>query len=141
MQPIFMLKAIAEQCPYQGGTAVFRARALLEIEVDDETACSQTESQALMMPPTENQQRPVAGIRMFPNPAKDEVTVRMDEALENDAVLSVYNLYGRMAGRHYMQAGDASLSFTTAMLPPGIYLVRIQEHNKVIYSAKLVIVR
>ncbi len=108
-------------------------------EYDSDTVCKEVTVEG----PSDVKEVPsaAAGIRMYPNPAKDEVTVRMDEPLENDAVLSVYNLYGRMAGRHYMQAGDASLSFTTAMLPPGIYLVRIQEHNKVIYSAKLVIVR
>jgi hypothetical protein len=82
-----------------------------------------------------------AGIRMYPNPAKDLVTVRMDEALKNDAELSVYNLYGRLAGRHYLSEGSDMHSFTTEGLPPGIYLVRIQEYNKVIYSAKLVIVK
>jgi hypothetical protein len=139
-----LLQAIADQCPYGGGTAVFRARALLEIEVDDEAACSQAASQAagqaLEMTPADNQSA-AAGIKMYPNPAKDLVTVRMDEALKNDAELSVYNLYGRLAGRHYLSEGADMHSFTTEGLPPGIYLVRIQEYNKVIFSAKLVIVK
>jgi hypothetical protein len=65
----------------------------------------------------------------------------MDEALKNDAELSVYYLYGRLAGRHYLSEGADMHSFTTEGLPPGIYLVRIQEYNKVIFSAKLVIVK
>ena len=80
-------------------------------------------------------------VALFPNPANDLVTVRMDWALENDAVLSVFSLYGQLAGRHYLSEGDNSLSFTTGTLPPGIYLVRIQEDNRVVYSAKLVIGR
>lgn len=135
-----LLKAVANQCPYEGGTAVFRARAILDIEVDDEVACSQLGSQALIMPPAGNQS-PATGIRMYPNPAMDFVTVSVDDALESNAVLSVFNLYGQLAFRHNLSEGTALFSFTTEMLPSGIYLVLVQESGKTVYKAKLVISR
>lgn len=139
-----LLRSVAAQCPYEGGTAVFRARALLdawtENVFDDEVLCADGGQQGLMLPPPGSQSNDT-GIQMYPNPAKDQVTVSMEEVLKSDAVLFVYNLYGQLASRHYLPEGTASFSFSTESLPQGIYLVRIQEGNKAIFSAKLVIAR
>ncbi len=137
-----LLMAIAEQCPYQGGTAVFRARALLEIEVDDETACSQTESQALMMPPVNNQAVSTPkSILLYPNPADNTVTVKMLTENEAELELSIYNLYGQTVARHKLQEGTIGYSFDTSMLPQGLYLVRVMQGKEAIFTTRLVIAR
>jgi Secretion system C-terminal sorting domain len=139
-----LLRSVAAQCPYEGGTAVFRARALLdawtEDVFDDEVLCADGGQQGLMLPPAGNQSVST-GIRMFPNPARDRVMLSMEDGLESDAVLSVYNLYGQLASSYYLSEGDASFSFSTEGLPQGIYLVRIQQGGSTAFSSKLVISR
>ncbi len=78
---------------------------------------------------------------MYPNPAKDAVTVRMDEALEGNAVLNIYNLYGQLTASHQLPAGAAGHTFDVAGLPAGIYLVRLSQENNLLFTAKLVIAR
>lgn len=138
-----LLTNIAFQCPYEGGTAVFRARALLsgitEDVFDDETLCGQQGSQGLMLPPmVGNEVKPE--IVLFPNPAQHSVTVRMQEAIKGEVELSIYNLYGQKLEVHLL-GGMTDYSFSTENMPQGIYLVRIQQGKEIIYSTKLVIAR
>ena len=141
---ILLLTGIAEQCPYEGGTAVFRARAILdgtvETEFDDDIACSQEGGQQLIMPPSTGQEVSSA-IQLFPNPAQYSVTVKMQEAIEGNAELFIYNLYGQAVKNHPLQNGIAEHSFSTEDLPQGIYLVRIKKGKETIYTSKLVIAR
>jgi len=138
-----LLRSIAAQCPYEGGTAVFRARALLggwtEAVFDDEALCGHGGlERGLILPPSDNESKNT-GIRMYPNPANGLVTLNFEEALASDAILSVYNLSGQLAGRYTIPQRATWFSFTAERLSSGIYLVRIQGNNKAIFSGKLMI--
>ena len=66
-----------------------------------------------------------AELRIFPNPVVDELTIRSDAAIKS---VVMYDLYGR---RIAAKAADNMhmLNMTTAGLPEGIYMVRVETEN------------
>ena len=67
-------------------------------------------------------------LRVFPNPAREQLTVVFDNAGSRASVLSLLDLHGRQV---YQQAFDQSGSITTRIdlqgLAPGVYLLRVVQ--------------
>ena len=125
------LENIANQCPFSGGNAVFKARALLAAEsgnlevYDDNVNCN---SQALAQPPSFDQASQATGlnIRVFPNPARESVTVQWPKALENEGLLELYDTFGKKLKTVPLKEGTYNHSLQLHGLTTGIYLLRVK---------------
>jgi PKD repeat protein len=77
-------------------------------------------------------------IVLFPNPAKEQVTVRYNE-LPTDAVVELYDLTGRTIAAYTVNNQKGDLVVPTSSYPKGIYLVVVRSANGLISQHKLVI--
>jgi hypothetical protein len=144
------LRALADQCPLEGGTAVYRARAL-RTWFDGHTTpytddCPQTPEQnpyrkaaTTLLSGRENEALPQA--TLYPNPATDRVTVHYRH-LEPGAWLQVTTLTGQPIARLDLPDTNGLQTLNTDTWAPGLYLCRI--HNAAghtLHTTKLLITR
>jgi hypothetical protein len=135
------LFTIANQCPMVGGNAVFRARALYTLiddaqQYDDELLCLQHGIIVKSL-----QQENVASLSVIPNPAMDEATLLLSEALNGTAVFIVYDAVGAEVLRHNLPIETPRYAFSTATLAPGMYHYKVLSAAGVFGDGKLTIVR
>ncbi len=75
---------------------------------------------------------------LYPNPAKDVVTVEYDLAVEKAAV-EVYDISGRSINRYSLTSSKGELQLNTDSYPSGVYLIVVKEGSTVLKKQKLVI--
>lgn len=137
------LQAIANQCPYAGGTAVFRARNLLATlngptDYDDEALCQPQQFGG--NPPSLAIAAPT-GAKVYPNPANDRFNVELDGALASDGQLVLYNAFGKEVLVQKLQAETTTFGFDVDTLPSGIYWLDISEGKKSVFATRLVLIK
>jgi hypothetical protein len=127
------LTAIAEQCPFEGGNAVYRARAFLAAltkgyaSYNDSLLCAPV--QALAMP--ENHFSPSLGrlendLRIFPNPTSDEVKLIWGKADDGPGLIQVSDIYGRLIRQLVIAPGTSEVVMQLENTPDGMYIFRIR---------------
>jgi hypothetical protein len=89
----------AQQCPYAGGPAVYQARALLDmldtlILYDDVAVCQ--EAGIYRLGKTESSLRNRQNVQVYPNPATDEVFIRVEGVKEEKINLAIFDAQGRL---------------------------------------------
>jgi hypothetical protein len=62
----------------------------------------------------------------YPNPVKDELNIQ--SVSDDNGLITVYSLLGEILGQYNVVSSLTTISMQT--LPPGIYLVNIQQHGK-----------
>ncbi|MCO6490121.1 MAG: T9SS type A sorting domain-containing protein, partial [Phaeodactylibacter sp.] len=137
------LWAIANQCPLSGGDAVFRARSLYSlvdplIMYDDDELCA---SELEERPVAVQQPQIAAKFQLIPNPAKDELTVKLAAPVEVRIWFIIQDLRGRTHFEKELDTGRATYNINTSQLPPGIYYCTIRSQGSVHKTKKLIIVR
>lgn len=75
---------------------------------------------------------------MYPNPAKDVVTVQYDLAIEN-ATIEVYDVSGRAISHHSLSSSQGEVSLNTSTYQAGIYIVVVKQNDTVLFQQKLII--
>jgi hypothetical protein len=144
------LRALADQCPLEGGTAVYRARALrtwfdghATPYIDD---CPQTPEQNPYRttgtnPSASATREHLPQATFYPNPATDRVTVHYRH-LEPGAWLHVTTLTGQPIARLDLPEANGFQTLNTSTWAPGLYLCQI--HNPAghtLHTTKLLITR
>lgn len=77
---------------------------------------------------------------LFPNPARDEVSIRFRQAAAGEVVVRLLNLQGQaVAQRRFPEAGP-QLTLHTAGLPAGVYFVNVQA-GEGFFTEKLILQR
>jgi hypothetical protein len=126
---------IALQHPAQGGDAVYTARVMLRIFVDDATgnyfnyrvaAATETTAQA---------------VEVFPNPANNQITITGHYAETDVVVFSLYDLTGRLLLSEQLKTGNGTLNLDLGAVQPGAFLYQITVNGAVTTTDKLVIAR
>lgn len=128
------LQSIAEQCPIEGGSAVYRARAFWAaltreyVTYNDSLLCVPAE--LLTVRPDNSVQlqtaKNEAGLRIFPNPAQTEINIVWDASTEASGSLAVYDVFGRQVLLRTLAAGTDVYNLKVAELPEGLYIFRIR---------------
>lgn len=85
-----------------------------------------------------------AEVKMFPNPAVEMVMVEFNLPVSVTGFYSanLYDAEGRLVKelvRNQLKEGIARISFNTAPLPNGIYFVKVQDENQVIWQERLAV--
>ena len=138
------LDGIASQCIYEGGMAVIAARSLLdgfsETAYTHEATCGQSGTAELISPPTGAIGESV-GMKLFPNPANDKVTVQFAERLNNNSTLVLVNAFGQLVGNFQLGEGMSQFTFQLNDATPGIYMVKLLEDGNETGAMKLTVTR
>ncbi len=135
------LYAIANQCPMVGGNSVYTARALYRlideaVEYDDQILCLPHG----ILVKSIKQQDPKA-MALLPNPARDEVTLLLEQPLDGPGQFVVYNALGAEVLRLPLEAQAEQYTLGTANLAPAIYHYQVRGPAGVVGTGKLTIVR
>ncbi len=113
------LIAIAEQCPLEGGDAVYEARAFVRhltgAEYDDLDLCS-TASRSAQKP---DKQSTSLGQDFYPNPTTGRIA--WDNATGGQVTIEVYDLLGRLR----LSRNTADSFIDLRPLPDGAYWIRL----------------
>jgi len=120
------LQSIAGQCALSGGEAVLRARDMLNLVdrtayfYNDDVLCG-------AQPRTSNWSANSFGdaIKIFPNPANDEITIEYNVQNPNGTSLKFFNVYGQLIKEVSLPSGKGKLLTQTNSLDSGIYFYSI----------------
>ena len=137
------LKDLAALCPIEGGTAVFKARGLLN-SFGFETDYSDRNCDELPVRGRSKEQYAEgvsAGYVLLPNPARHEVLLRSESGFGEQSVLSVYNSFGKLYHTDNLVAGQNSYRIITSTYPPGVYFVRVAADHQPVFQTRLIIVQ
>ncbi len=139
-----VVENIAWQCPYKGGKAVYDARGIVwkynpGAKFEDELLCNngayfrQSENHSIASRGTE--------ISLFPNPAKNTVTLHYNLSDFKNVTASVADLTGRVLYTFDVDAKVAETNFNVADFANGYYLVKIMAGNNEIKTMKMAIAK
>ena len=136
---------IAQQCPSQGGAAVYRARFFVSLfndslTYDDFSVCL-TQGYYREMSGTLADASIEPTIIVKPNPAMDVVEIILENNKEKDYVLRITDLEGRIKYHFNKTASELKTIINTSELSPGIYFVLVDDSNGLQLSKKLIILR
>lgn len=137
------LWAIADQCPLAGGDAVFKARSLYSlidplIKYEDEELCaSEPEERPMVVQEAEI----AASFQLIPNPAKDELWVKLAKPVEDRTQFIVYDTRGRIHLEKNLDTGRAMFIVNTNQVPAGTYYCMIKSQGLIHKTEKLIIIR
>jgi hypothetical protein len=84
----------------------------------------------------------VAGVRIFPNPATELVTIQLNSLIEiGQSIIQVTDLTGRVVLNQTIQVqqGENTFVLDTDKLPQGIYSVDLLNDTKMLSTQKLII--
>ena len=79
-----------------------------------------------------------SGIRLFPNPTSGNLTIEFTAAVPTMGSVHVFDIYGRVIAKHNLYAGEKQQILSIAMLPAGVYFVKILSNGMPIWVKKIV---
>ena len=134
------VKAVADQCPMDGGFAVYEARTIYRRFVPSATwdisqECAQNRP---------NDRSATTGLTisdyvLSPNPANNWLMVSRKPSSAEAAVIELYNPYGKLAKRSDFPATSSSITIDTQNLPSGMYFYKIASQGKLLDNGKVMI--
>lgn len=132
--------AIAQQCPYYGGEAVYRARAVLEL-INDSLVYNDDANCLLYGIYRQGQTTTYNDLNIIvkPNPANSYVSIRVNCVDDTNFETEILNSVGQSVLRNILQCNKENIVKLNS-LQQGIYTVVVKTTDKTEYF-KLVIVR
>ena len=133
--------AIANQCPYAGGPAVYTARGLLRVVNDsveyyDDIVCLQAGYYRAMERSNVKDQR----IKLLPNPTKGIVDIFAGHTNEMAVMIEIFNGVGEIVYSGLSDMGPHLKTIDVSSFSPGLYSLRVTLEGK-FYIEKLVIIK
>ena len=132
------VEIIALQCPLEGGSAVFAARALYRLNEDrvfmDDSLCLGAQERRQISESTST----VSPVKLAPNPATETVFISgLQASPEKPAVVSMINTSGVVCLERTVSQGETTLDVFA--LPNGLYFCRIWFEGQGMTTFKLVV--
>ncbi len=144
---ISTLAYIANQCPTDGGYAVYQARSLYALLVaddyDDTQLCN---GGGALAKPDDLQETMLKlgnkeeefNFALFPNPASQKVQLKYH--LEHvDARAMLTDLWGRQVSDILLPIEQKQVTIETAPLPQGVYILKVMQEEKILFTERLII--
>ncbi len=134
------IKGIAEMCPLEAGKAVYSARALYQtindtlLQYDDDELCGLYDKSKLILKNTNISEKSLVDI--FPNPAKQEWNIKIENKDQKQIVVEVVDMQGRVLKR--FNFGTKTNIMEKIQIPDmdtGILFAKIYMDDK-LYSTK-----
>lgn len=134
----------ANQCPYEGGIPVYRARVIISlmndsIDYDDESVC---ELQGIYRKSINNSINETDnGVTIRPNPASDYAEIILSDLYEGICTIEIKDLTGRIIYSGSFDCKEKSKKVDVSSLSGGVYTVTIAIDDRFVKSSKLSIIR
>ena len=105
-------------------------------EYDSDTACHWVSVDTLL---TATEPLSTGGsVRLYPNPAREEVWLSFDETLTHPATWTVFDTVGRQVGAVALQPGKSRYHLFTGGLASGLYFWNLQSEGRILAAGKVV---
>ena len=78
-------------------------------------------------PPNDDFRAPA--LNLFPNPAQNQLTLRLDDQIPAGQA-TLYNRLGTPVASQFIQPATATIQFDTSALPDGLYVLRVAAQDK-----------
>ncbi len=131
------LRNIAYMNPIVGGEAVYRARAILRLDLEDLPIGFRQSQNAMANAPTSGN----ADFSVFPNPTTGKLTISTAKASAAGYRLVLHSLYGiRVYTETVLRDEQTTGTVDVSALPPGVYQLSIEEALS-IYRKQIVLIR
>lgn len=135
------LFAIAQQCPYAGGRAVYRARALLSminrnIAFNDDSTCTPLGLNKAILP--KNEKHSINIIQISPNPANQNLQLfyNLIDVVNGYRIL---NVQGQVVGTGILNGNSGNRFIETSGLYNGLYTIVVKGNDGSIVQARFII--
>ena len=66
-----------------------------------------------------------AGLRVFPNPVADDLSIRWEVAINRGITVELFDMNGRLLQSRNIDGATKAATLNTSALPAGVYLLRI----------------
>ncbi|MBE7508566.1 MAG: T9SS type A sorting domain-containing protein [Bacteroidia bacterium] len=138
---------IAQQCPYAGGQAVFKARVLIalindSILYDDDNVCLQSDIYRIgRTDSAQNNSNIISNVQLIPNPANNKVTVLILGIKEGVCKINIENILSQPVLSAMLDCKKQQHTLDISKLSVGVYYVKIELNNNKYSTVKLVIKR
>ena len=132
------------QCPYEGGVTVYRARVYISmlndtIGYDDDTVC---ELQGIYRQSVQHSKVEIEnGITIRPNPSSDIAEIFLNNHHEGICTIKITDVTGRTVYSGSFDCKEKSKKVSVASITSGIYTVTVAINSRFLKSTKLTIVR
>ncbi|MBL7888094.1 MAG: T9SS type A sorting domain-containing protein [Bacteroidia bacterium] len=139
------LLAIAEQCPFEGGNAVWQARVLYStienewIEFIDNCDASVRQMTLENTPTTETIMD--NRFKLYPNPNNGQMVLEYTIEKNEEAILNIYDIAGKLIRTDLINSNNKSIAINENSLDGGIYYYCISVKGKSVKSDKLIIIK
>ncbi len=130
-----LLWTIALQNPVLGGNAVYGARVLLGVMVDDFAATAA----GARRPETEEETGNTPTTNLFPNPATTQIYIQVENASIENIRTEIYDLNGRKISGQTTQITNGMLTIDTSTMLSGIYVICIFHQDKLINTERFIL--
>jgi len=130
---ILILESIAYQYPFIGGEGVYRARAILGIDLDDTTIGYRQSSKPL---PSKSSK-----LVLMPNPNTGNFKIFSTEKFVKGTVISITDQTGRCVVEFTVENETNILDESLPTIQAGVYYVKAVTGKGTILTQKLVIVK
>ena len=131
-----ILYDIAYLDPNANGDAVYTARVMLNINPDDGI---NTKS-AITLPP-----KPIVfkenTVKVYPNPAKETITIKFDLPISSDGVVEIWSIMGNKLLSNTIPKFYIQQNVNVSSLSPGIYFYIIRINGDKFSSGKITIIK
>ncbi len=136
----FTIEDIANQCPSEGGPAVYMARAMKEqydsiTYYDDECDDKQDRPGSESASKTENR------LLLFPNPSADMVYASYDGQTDESTYIRISDAAQRILILQGISMFSDIIPLNTGGLPSGIYMCDLLQNSKLLARSKLIIIK
>jgi hypothetical protein len=120
-----LLQSIAAQCPLSGGEAVLRARDMLALAQDAASYYNDAATCGSGARLGERLQDVVIDaknlLRIYPNPAADEITIQYDLDNSEANTIAFFNLYGQWIFEANLPGAKGEIMTNVNQLSNGVY--------------------
>ncbi len=141
------LTTLANLCPYNNGNAVFQARALLNMV----SYASQEYSDSCGMPTNarigHHNETQATGVneavfaKLFPNPNNGNFTLSYDLKQTTEATVTITDITGKLVYENHITNMNFILPINTADLGSGLYFIKLQNNDRLLWTDKVMIAK
>jgi hypothetical protein len=117
----------------KGGSGVFVARAILDIEYDDAL------TGALLRQASSDSTPDISDILLYPNPTSGKLTYSANLFHYHDFKLEISDVYGRVLMAEFLNSGEPISVKDYSVLGSGIYWIQVFCDDQLIEIRKLVV--
>ena len=140
-----VIEPIAFQCPFEGGHAVYRARALYLLNeraaFNDVQLCQNSEDRPPSLPGAALSAEPAEDFLLFPNPTQGGWNLGVPESHVGQPLsIRIHDISGQLLGRREIRAA-ASIERIDSRLESGIYFIEAWHEGQRIFSGRLVVIQ